>query len=269
MSMNAKSFREKMEALYKGVDPLDKKQDDVKLLHGERLSYIQKERYSSESKEEREERLRNISQGWAEKQGTLTLEQKVNLTREYWTCPREDSDIQMLAEKYNVNISYVRDCSYEGKYLDPFELKSLKQGWIDTYGLKYEVISPGNDMLEYYDEQNELRSESMKLLLPPSVVFHYRFRETNWKPKEVKAKFPYIKGNTLLSLLRNRMDWLVDTPSKRFVTQSLDEAEQFYEDVTGLKATSGIRRLAHEGVMGWQGHLGGWVVKHLGGKRFQ
>ena len=39
--------------------------------------------------------------------------------------------------------------------------------------------------------------------------------------------------------------------------------------ITGKKATSGIRRLAHEGVMGWQGDLGGWTVNHLGGKKYK
>lgn len=269
MTVDIKKAQERLNALYKNYDYSDKKNDDKALLHGERLSYIQKERYATESDAERDKRLNNIARGWNKKQGTLSPEQKATAVREYWTCSRSDDEIDNLCKKYNLKKSALMSLGLEGKYLDPAELKSLKEEWVKTYGVRYEIISPGNDMLDYYDEQNDIRKEPMKLSLKPSIIFHYRFRETDWKPKDMRAMFPHIKGDTLMKLLRERCDWLVDVPSQKIVTQDLFEAENFYQEVTGLKATSGIRRLAHEGVMGWQGHLGGWIVKHLGGKKYK
>ena len=267
MTVDIKKAQERLNALYKEYDYTDKKHDDKKILHGEMLSYLHKERYASMSDEDRNELNKSIRKGWESKQGTLPLETMKQLMEDIWTCPRDDEDYLRISKKYNKSIDYLK-CMELDQYYHP-NLDKLKSNWIKKYGVSYEVISPGNDMLDYYDEQNELRSESMKLLLPPSIIFHYRFRETDWKPKDVKAKFPHIKGNTLLPMLRIRMDWLVDKPSQKIITQDLIEAEKFYTKITGKKATSGIRRLAHEGVMGWQGDIGGWTVNHLGGKKFK
>lgn len=266
MTIDAKALRERLEALQANDNPLDKKHDDKKIMHGEMLSFIQKERYASMSKEEHKKLLTNIRKGWEGKQGILSLETIKKVLEDIWTSPRDDSDYLRISEKYSKPVEYLKEVENYKKYHP--NLDKLKSAWIRKYGLTYEVISPGNDRLDYYDAQNEIRSKSMKLLLPPSVIFHYRFRETDWKPKDVKARFPHIKGNTLLPLLRIRMDWLVDVPSQKLVTQSIIEAEDFYTKITGKKATSGIRRLAHEGVMGWQGDIGGWTVNHLGGKKF-
>lgn len=266
MPVDIKKAQKKLESLYKNYDYTDKKNDDKKILRSEYQSLILKDRHANMTPEQKREHYRNVRKGWEEKQGALPLETMKVLMEDIWTSPRNDDDYLRIAKKYNKSVDYLK-CTEQTDYHP--HLDKLKKDWIKKYGVTYEVISPGNDMLDYYDEQNELRSESMKLLLPPSVIFHYRFRESDWKPKEVKAKFPHIKGNTLLPLLRIRMDWLVDKPSQRIVTQSLNEAEEFYKKVTGKKATSGIRRLAHEGVMGWQGDMGGWIVHHLGGKKFK
>lgn len=267
MAVDIKTAQKKLESLYKNYDYTDVKNDDKKLLRSEYQSLILKDRHANMTQEQKKQYLRNIRKGWENKQGTLPLETMKKLMEDIWTCPRDDEDYLRISKKYNKSIDYLKYMELD-QYYHP-NLDKLKSNWIKKYGVSYEVISPGNDMLEYYDEQNELRSESMKLLLPPSIIFHYRFRETDWKPKDVKAKFPHIKGNTLLPLLRIRMDWLVDEPSQKIITQDLIEAEKFYTKITGKKSTSGIRRLAHEGVMGWQGHMGGWVVRHLGGKKWK
>ena len=144
----------------------------------------------------------------------------------------------------------------DGKYVDSAEVIRLKHEWDEKYGYQMEVRSPGNDLLDFYDEQNKVRGERQRLLLPPSVIYHYRFVEPDWKPKDVKAKFPHIKGNTLLPLLRIRLDWLIDQPAVRKICYSQEEVVDYVKSMTGAKT---VEYTIHSNTgLGWHGSLAGW-----------
>lgn len=209
--------------------------------------------------------------GWAQKQGTLTPDQKREMVREYWQSPRDKSAKHRLAEKYGVAVVHIDNTAHECKYLTKRELDTLKQEWYEQYGLQIEVISPGCDQLAEYDRLNQYRSDQMRLRVPPSVIWNIRFGHSEYlSTRDIyEIARPYYDNRPTTDsdwsyykmLRRNRLNWLVDTPSRRVTVSSLEDAEQFYTEVTGLKATSGVRRLWWEGKMGWQGKIGGWQFK--------
>lgn len=252
--MDAKSFREKMEALYKGVSQNDKNQDDKWLLYRDKLSIRQKERYAVMTDDEKTELNRKAAEGWAEKQGTLTPEQKKQMVIDTWNTPREDEDLERIAKKYNTTVKSVKGNTSLGKYIDPTEFEHLKKQWYEQFSFMVEIRSPGNDLLNYYDEMNELRGHNIKLNIPPSAIFHIRFRlkkdSKTGKNPTARAVYEYAKQwydngvkndsdwSYYKSLIRLRLPWLVDEPAKRHIVFSQQEMYDFMQAEVGNRATA-------------------------------
>jgi hypothetical protein len=199
--MDAKSFREKMEALYSGVDPTDRKQDDTALLRDDLIKIKVREAY----------------------------------------------------------------------YLGTYELRS-----------------PGNDLLEFYDSMMLRQEPTSKAFsyIPPSVVYHFRY-EHNY-PKEVfekkynfginrylkesmKEYYDTTDGTYWGQIYKKRFSWLVDKPSERFVFESSKDLSEYtkkhFGQAVGPKTINvGGLISSNEDVGGtfehmfWRGKLAGWSI---------
>lgn len=150
-------------------------------------------------------------------------------------------------------------------------------------GYKWIVCSPGNDMLAYYDKENELLGKNNRAysLIPPSIVYHYRF-EHNY-PAELfdKSKnygrFAYLRDqlksfhqtndNTYWGQVYNtRHSWLVNKPHQEWIFNSREQTIDFLEKKfpqqkafhISLSITNiGTRKISN---MFWRGELKGWSI---------
>lgn len=217
-------------------------------------------RYESMSDQDRKILKKNIALGWSEKQGTLTIDQKRELFYEAWTCPRSKEDISRLCKKYNLKESAFKSAIAEGKYVDPVEAKRLKKEWENTYGYCIEVRSPGNDLLEFYDEQNLLRGKSQRNYVPPSVIYQIRFSKVYLTTKDIyEIAKPYYDTEDMSfykNLRKNRLSWLVDKPSVRKICYSQEEAVEYVKSMTGAKTVE--YTIHSKASLGWHGKLAGW-----------
>lgn len=157
----------------------------------------------------------------------------------------------------------------------------------DIYGtVKWIVRSPGNDLLDFYDKQNELLGNSNRAYsaIPPSIVFHYRFEHQF--PAELFDKSKnYGRGAYMRDRLKSyhktsdptywgqvyksRYDWLVDAPHKEFVFDSKADMMEFLKETTGQKSVRDTisvhtvtNRINKENLehMFWRGNAKGWSI---------
>lgn len=100
------------------------------------------------------------------------------------------------------------------------------------YASEYEVRSPGNDLLDFYDQQNLLLGPGRRSAIPPSVIFRVRFRTKLPKTRsganqtapnitstvrEICRPYKETKDTSYWhQVLKTKMDWLVDTPAQRW-----------------------------------------------------
>lgn len=153
-------------------------------------------------------------------------------------------------------------------------------------GVEWIVKSPGNDLLDFYDKQNELLGEDNRAYssIPPSVVFHYRFEHQY--PSELfdKSKnygrFAYLRdklsnyyktndGTYWAQVYKDRYNWLVDEPHKEYKFTYRSEVLAFLLKVTGqngiriipsIHKNTGVRKNNSTEHMFWRGKAKGWSI---------
>lgn len=275
MVVDIKKAQERLNALYKDYDYTDKKNDDVRLLHGERLSYIQKDRYKTMSEEKKSSLQHNISNGWAEKQGTLSVKQQIQLVIDYWSCSKSPHDVKRLCKKYGLKESALKSSATQSKYIGDTEYKKLQKNWQEKYGFKVEVRSPGNDLLDFYDKQNAIRGERQRLKIPPSIIYNIRFSESYLSTKDIyHICKPYYDNGAVTdsdwsyykNMRKNRLAWLVDTPSIKKICHSEKEINEFVSQ--SIKQEIDCHNVLNGNVgLGWHGKLGGWSFIKLHNER--
>ena len=190
-------------------------------------------------------------------------EQRKEIFYNSWGKDRGSSYNKKIVKKYKVKALTVK--SFTGqeaaiRYNEDYD--KLQQEWKDKYNPGWILRSPGNDLLDYYDEINELRHNNQKILLPPSVVYYYRFTKPDWTNAEVYEKFPHIKPNTLLALLRKRLAWLVDHPHTVYEFENRQQMVDWCQ--TEFKNGNAIREIADPSKgtagMAWKGKMAGWSI---------
>ena len=138
-----------------------------------------------------------------------------------------------------------------------YQKKLTKEKNKEIYGhIKWVVRSPGNDLLDFYDLQNELLGKDNRAFsaIPPSVVYHYRFEHQY--PKEL---FDKSKNYGRLAYLRDKLnhyhqttdpkdktywgqvyskryDWLVNRPHTSYEFDTKADALTFLKEKTGQKS---------------------------------
>jgi hypothetical protein len=155
------------------------------------------------------------------------------------------------------------------------------------YGhVKWIVRSPGNDLLDFYDTQNELLGKENRAYsaIPPSIVYHYRFEHQYptelFNKSKNYGRFAYLRDklnsyhNTSdptywAQIYKSRYNWLVNSPHKEFVFETKYESLQFLSQMTEQKAirnqlsvhtiTGTIKKEKLE-QMFWRGKAQGWSI---------
>lgn len=175
---------------------------------------------------------------------------------------------QSLAKEFGVKWSSVEGIAnnrYNTLLLLKDEHKTRELLWNEEFGYRVEVRSPGNDLLDFYDEQNLLRGESQRNYVPPSVIYQIRFSKEYLSTKDIyEIAKPYYDNNPTTDadwsfykmLRKERLKWLVDKPSVRKVCYSQKEVVDYVRKMTGAKT---VDYTLHSRVgLGWHGKLGGW-----------
>jgi hypothetical protein len=154
-------------------------------------------------------------------------------------------------------------------------------------GYKWIVCSPGNDMLAFYDRQNELLGNDNRAYsaIPPSVVFHYRFEHQY--PKELFDKSKNYGVNSYLrdqlkhlfvaadktywgQVRTTRYDWLINESHKEWVFDNRVEMDSFLKEKFPQQKSFNLKLSIHESTtnkgsrktsdMFWRGELKGWSI---------
>lgn len=166
--------------------------------------------------------------------------------------------------------------------------KNARQNNKKIYGgYKWIVCSPGNDMLAYYDQQNELLGKDNRAysVIPPSVVYHYRFKHNYPKVLFDKSKnygrlaylrdqlkeFYQTKDSTYWAQVYNtRHSWLINESHKEWVFNNREEMTLFLKEKFPQQKAFNISLSIHESItnngsrktsdMFWRGELKGWSI---------
>ena len=155
------------------------------------------------------------------------------------------------------------------------------------YGkVKWILRSPGNDLLDFYDIQNERLGKDNRAYspIPPSVVYYYRFNHQY--PDEL---FDKSKNYGINSYLRDRLshlhntsdptywgqvrtsrfNWLIDKPHEEYVFDYANDLFEYLKirfnqkaitntlsvhDITNKKKCEKLEQ------MFWRGKLKGWSI---------
>ena len=271
--MNAKDFRKKMEALYKGVNPSDRKQNDQLILSDEYRVIINKERWAKLSDKERQEVGSKITKGKL----TITEDVVQEIWSKVWGPNRNNGLYEKLAKEYNTTKNIVGEIARGGHLLLTDEQKNsydkkLEQ-WHNQYGYNkriYTARSPGNDLLDKYDEYQLDRHPLKRGKLKASEIFDIRFR---WDDKSDKAVREYCdeKGfkvdNAMYATYRDKtMGWLVDEPHQAYEFDSFVEMSKWMCERVGAEFKGGgqIAEGYTKKKMVWQDrgfNLNGWIFE--------
>jgi hypothetical protein len=162
--------------------------------------------------------------------------------------------------------------------------------------LVYILRSPGNDLLDFYDQQNNLLGKENRAhsVIPPSVVYHYRFEheyplELFDKSKNY-GRFSYLRDqlkkyyvtydNTYWGqVYRSRYEWLINSPSEQHTFFSKKDLDDFCFEKFNQKNISGklvnFSQTDHTLVndqsehMFWRGLLKGWSVISMSKEKYE
>lgn len=163
----------------------------------------------------------------------------------------------------------------------------VKKNNLKTYGNQVYILrSPGNDLLDFYDQQNKLLGSDNRAYsaIPPSVVYHYRFEHRY--PDELfdKSKnygqYAYLRDQLKnyyqtndhtywAQVFKRRYDWLVDNPHTEYrfnIKADLNKfiVEKFNQKCISQKISmiSSTNKLKTERLetMFWRGEIKGWSI---------
>lgn len=160
---------------------------------------------------------------------------------------------------------------------------------LELYGQgTYTLRSPGNDLLDFYDEQMQLLDPTGKAYskIPPSVVYHYRF-EHNY-PAELFDKSKNYGRNAYLrdqlsdyhvtkdprdstywaQVYKTRMKWLIDKPHKEWTFRLQTDLDKLAKELFGQRishilstqtATGNLNTEKHVSMV-WRGKSAGYSL---------
>lgn len=158
-----------------------------------------------------------------------------------WGPDRDNELYKRLAKEYNTTYNIVSTIARAGHLHntrdDVEQYANRLQQWHEKYGYykKYYIVrSPGNDLLERYDEYQLRRSPIKRGKLKVSEIFDIRFR---WKDKSRKVIKAYCdsKGikvdGAMYDTYRDKtMRWLVDQPHTEYRFENFPEMGQWMFD---------------------------------------
>ena len=180
-----------------------------------------------------------------------------------WGPDRGNAYLKKIAKKYKVSPSTAKGWTgQDAAMYFGVDYNKLKKKWKEKYNPGWILRSPGRTLLKYYDKLNKERPINQRLLLPPSVIYYYRFTKPNWTRPEVKTKFPKIKPDTLFQMLQNRIKWLNNKDHKEYHFNTMQDMVKWCEKKFGNGGA--IRDISNpkNGTLGmsWKGAMAGWSI---------
>jgi hypothetical protein len=236
------------------------------MLKGNDLTKYMNSLYSSKMSEKdvlAEKKIRKneqISMGW-----DIVLNKALanEIYERCWDQNRGNKFYKKLAKEYKVGefqVIGIAQGNYTTLSIHQADHQARIKEWEDKYGYCVEVRSPGNDLLDFYDEQNLIRGESQRNYVPPSVIYQIRFSKKYLSTKDIyEIAKPYYDTEDMSyykNLRKNRLAWLVDTPSVRKICYSQEEVFEYVRSQTGAKTVD--YTVHSKSGLGWHGKLAGW-----------
>lgn len=184
-----------------------------------------REHWKKISTEKRKEFGKKITQSKL----TITPEQANEIWFKLWGEDRGQPLYKKLAKEYNVAYDAVFMLALGDHPLCPVkkdQWKLIHQEWHNRYGYNkhvYIIRSPGNDLLDYYDQMNQIRGAKTSKLAP-SELFDIRFKKNKDKAyiKELlNTKGIKVDNNMINGYANNIMKWIVDKPHQEWEFDSL------------------------------------------------
>lgn len=190
---------------------------------------------------------------------TLTENQANHIWDRVWGPDRGYSLFEKLAEEYGCASDAVQTIAHGNHYYSSISKQDYKQklaDWHSKYGYhakEYHLRSPGNDLLDYYDEMNSKRGTGDVSKIPPSVVFHARFRIQDYKD-QLDYMWDWVNKNNVSMnyrgdckrYLTDSFKWLVDEPHTLTVYNNLKDLTDKVAELKSVKRPKTGNQIGHE-----------------------
>ena len=196
----------------------------------------------------------------------------------------------LTIKEINDRLQATRDQSFRKKTQQYIDIaNNSKAHNMANYGNgTYTLRSPGNDLLDFYDEQQKSLDPTSKAysMIPPSVVFHYRFEHDY--PAELFNKslnygrYAYLRDQLSdyhvtkdpkdktywAQVYTTRFRWLINQPHKEYQFKLKADLDKFAIEHIGQKisgrlstqkSTNQLLNEQHVTTI-WRGKLAGWSV---------
>lgn len=184
---------------------------------------------------------------------TLTDAQRLEIYNLSFQPNRNTNLYAELSEKYNISIDYVNHiCSNSIRIVTDQQHKINLSNWEKQFGFfgHWRLHSPGKNLLKYYDKHYE------KNMIPPSVIFHIRYKMSHCSPKEIRdyllpwTNNRYFKNNKggiengrYINYRKKMYPWLINEDGQFYDIESMDRFHQFVKQFYGNNLT---RSYAHQ-----------------------
>ena len=215
------------------------------------------------------------------KKPTLTVEQVNDLLNQ-----TRDQKFRLISEK-KLEANYQQAFRMREFYATPpgdvrKQIHSHRRSHLNhhRYGQgTYVVRSPGNDLLDFYDQQNLMMKGRCQSAIPPSLIFKIRFRtefpeiingNNQHKPtrigmiRDMCADYKQTNDNSYWhQLLKIRMDWLVDQPHHTHEFKYMEDCLKFLADQfnqSGFRRKLSVNGQGVKEMMFWRGVARGWSI---------
>lgn len=166
---------------------------------------------------------------------TITQQQAQEIWNRVWGPDRSLDLYKKLAKEYDVAYNAVFMIALGDHPLSPVTKEQwveIHNDWHNKYGYTkniYIVRSPGNDLLDFYDQQNLLRG-SKTSKLSPSEIFDIRFnrcKDTQYTKQLLLSKGIKVDPNMINGYANDIMKWLVNEPHQEWQFDSLVEMSEW------------------------------------------
>ena len=182
---------------------------------------------------------------------TITKEQADEIWDSVWGEDRGYPLFNKLAKKYKCAPDATSSIAHNSHFystVTDIEYKQKLDDWNKQFGHKkqtYILRSPGNDLLDYYDEMNSKRGTGDISKIPPSVVFHCRFNIDN-EQERLDYMWQYCQQNNVkikhkcdCKRYLNTFKWLVDKPHTSVEFNTLPKMSKYICELSGRTWNSG------------------------------
>tara|TARA_R110000822_G_scaffold310190_1_gene441800 strand:+ start:1770 stop:2627 length:858 start_codon:yes stop_codon:yes gene_type:complete len=228
--MNVKKLQDKLDQLYKNVDPTDKKHDDKKILHYDLVGFAVKQKHQDFTWKAK---WKNSLVGSVQK---LKQSDYKKIIDECYGPNRGMATRIRLAKKFSISVEHISSIEmgrHGSEYVDKDYFNKKVQHWKINHDIKLVLRSPGNDLLKFYDKKFSIIPDQKRGTTLPSTVYKARFKiggygripgkGLNKNAVKIKALIEKQNGgqfknvSSVKNIYDNKFPWIVDKDHIEFV----------------------------------------------------